>query len=97
MGYFVLSIQSQLPNKLGCIRNLVLLSKLVSSMNEKELRIFLMAQIEEINRYKWIESEKRCQDIGFQQAAFEWIGKHSARFKDNWLCVSNSNRSRSLG
>lgn len=53
-------------------------------MNEKELKQFLLAQIEEIKRYKWIESEKRCHDIGFQQAALEWISQHSATFKEFW-------------
>ncbi len=53
-------------------------------MNEKELKTFLLAQIDEINQYKWIESEKKCRDIGFQQAALEWISQYSADFKDKW-------------
>ncbi|MDH5680017.1 MAG: hypothetical protein OEZ36_00400 [Spirochaetota bacterium] len=54
-------------------------------MNEKDLKEFLLAQIDEINRYKWIESEKRCCDIGFQQAAFEWISVYSSTFKQQWI------------
>jgi inorganic pyrophosphatase len=53
-------------------------------MDEKELKTFLLAQIDEINRYKWIEREKKCRDIGFQQAALEWISEFSADFKDKW-------------
>lgn len=63
-------------------------TKWVNWMDERELKLFLMAQIEEINRYKWIESEKRCHDIGFQQAAKEWIGQYSAHFKDSWLLLA---------
>ena len=29
--------------------------------------------VEEIERYKWIESEKVGRDIGKERAAFEWI------------------------
>ena len=58
---------------------------LESGMNEKDLKKFLLAQIDEINRYKWIESEKRSCDIGFQQAAFEWISVYSSTFKQHWL------------
>ncbi len=54
-------------------------------MTEKDLKTFLLAQIDEINRYKWIESEKRSFDIGFQQAAKEWISQYSSTFKDYWV------------
>jgi hypothetical protein len=36
--------------------------------------------IEEINRHKWIESEKAGHDIGFEKAAAEWI----TRYADDW-------------
>ena len=55
------------------------------TMNENELKSFLLAQIEEINCFKWIESERKGYDIGFQQAALDWIGSYSASFKDGWL------------
>ena len=35
---------------------------------------------EEIDRHKWIESEKAGYDIGFDKAAEDWIG----RFADDW-------------
>jgi hypothetical protein len=37
----------------------------------------------EIERYKWIESEKLGQDIGFDRAAKEWIDQYSKA----WLKV----------
>jgi len=35
---------------------------------------------EEINRHKWIESEKAGYDIGFDKAAEDWI----SRYADDW-------------
>lgn len=62
-------------------------------MNEKELKQFLLAQIEEINRYKWLESEKQNQDIGFQKAASEWIHQYSQKFK-NYYCNTKHKNSK---
>lgn len=40
--------------------------------------------INEIEVYKWLESEKRGYDIGLQQACREWIEKHyNEWFKHN--------------
>ncbi len=30
----------------------------------------------EIEKHKWIESEKRGNDIGFEQALVDWMSKH---------------------
>lgn len=46
-----------------------------------------LAEREEILRHKWIESEKRGKDIGFERALLDWIRKH----RENW----RSNRSSS--
>ena len=40
-------------------------------------RVFL-AEREEILRHKWIESERRGRDIGFEQALTEWTLEHRA-------------------
>ena len=32
---------------------------------------------EEIERYKWIESEKRGVDIGWTEASREWVLRHA--------------------
>ena len=37
--------------------------------------------IEEIKRHLWIESEKAGHDIGFENAANDWL----VRFSDEWL------------
>jgi len=36
--------------------------------------------IEEINKFKWIQSERAGHDIGFDAAAKEWIKKHGAEW-----------------
>lgn len=36
--------------------------------------------LEEINRHKWIESEKAGHDIGVENAAFDWLEK----YYENW-------------
>jgi len=36
---------------------------------------------QEINRHRWIESEKVGTDIGFDKAASDWL----TRFSDGWL------------
>jgi hypothetical protein len=35
-----------------------------------------LAEREEIRRYKWIESQKAGQDIGFEKALLEWVAQH---------------------
>ncbi len=50
--------------------------------NSKNVELLQNAEaVEEINRYKWVESEKLGRDIGFDEAAKDWLKKHS----DQWL------------
>jgi hypothetical protein len=53
-------------------------------MTEDELRKYNAAQIDEILRYKWIESEKCGHDIGELKAACEWITKYGAEFNKHY-------------
>lgn len=54
-------------------------------MNTDELRQYNQAQIAEIEKYKWIESEKCGYDIGSQRAALEWISKYSCLFRSHFV------------
>jgi hypothetical protein len=36
--------------------------------------------LKEIDRYKWLESEKAGYDIGFDRAAREWINAYSEKY-----------------
>ncbi|MCK5081965.1 MAG: hypothetical protein KAR31_03580 [Candidatus Omnitrophica bacterium] len=38
--------------------------------------------VEEINRHRWIESEKAGHDIGFETASVDWLEKFSAAWMD---------------
>jgi len=37
--------------------------------------------VEEIRKHKWIESEKKGEEIGFATAAIDWIKKYGAAWK----------------
>ena len=41
-----------------------------------------LAEREEILRHKWIESEKKGKDIGFERALLDWIRKHRANWRN---------------
>jgi len=49
--------------------------------NQDPLAEILRSQLEEINRYKWIESEKIGRDIGMERATREWVAKHFPSWK----------------
>ena len=37
----------------------------------------------EIEKHKWIESEKQGNDIGFEKALVEWVTKHRSGWVTN--------------
>ena len=39
------------------------------------------AELDEILKHKWIESEKAGRDIGFEQALTDWIMKHRSKWR----------------
>ena len=56
------------------------------------------AELDEILKHKWIESEKVGYDIGFHKALMDWITHHKseytkARQKDRALDVLNDSTS----
>lgn len=44
---------------------------------------FMNEQINEINKHKWIESEKACKDLG-EKAVYDWIVKFALSFREHW-------------
>ena len=42
-----------------------------------------MAERDEIFRHKWIESEKKGHDIGFDKALMEWVVKYRSEWRKN--------------
>lgn len=49
--------------------------------NQDPLAEILRSQLEEINKYKWIESEKAGKDIGMERATREWMAKYFPQWK----------------
>lgn len=52
-------------------------------MDEKEFEEFSEAQRREIQKHRWIESEKAGKDVG-QKATVDWINQHAEEFRDWW-------------
>lgn len=53
--------------------------------HEDPLTAMNRLQHEEIEKYKWIESEKAGIDIGWERAATEWLDRHFPAWKkNNW-------------
>ncbi len=44
---------------------------------------YMKAQVEEIKRHKWIESEKACCDLG-ELAVEDWIKRYANVFRKQW-------------
>jgi hypothetical protein len=44
---------------------------------------FFSAEKEEIMRHKWIESEKKGSDIGYDKALLNWIINHESDWRNN--------------
>lgn len=64
----------------------------ISSSNDFAERSSLyqefLAERDEILRHKWIESEKKGKDIGFERALLDWIRKH----RENWRQTRSSGK-----
>jgi len=41
------------------------------------------AQLDEIRRHKWIESQRSGEDIGFERALTEWVCTHGQDWRDS--------------
>jgi len=54
-----------------------------NSVEESSIYKEFMAERDEIFRHKWIESEKKGHDIGFDKALMEWIVKYRSEWRKN--------------
>ena len=52
-----------------------------------------LAEREEIQRLKWLASEKAGHDIGFEFALNEWAGKH----RSEWRATRNQEKAGRAG
>lgn len=52
-------------------------------MENEKMKKFMNSQIDEIQKHKWIESEKANQDLG-EEAIKDWIIKYAKQFRKEW-------------
>ncbi len=57
--------------------------KIVYRTDEAALRAYLVFQREEMERHKWIESEKASRDLR-DRSLSDWVRRHSIAFSDYW-------------
>ena len=48
-----------------------------------DLKEYSIAQVEEIRKYRWIESERAGRDLG-EQCCLEWVKKYAKDFREYW-------------
>jgi hypothetical protein len=49
---------------------------------------FMEDQVKEIEKYKWIVSERAGRDLG-REACMDWIAKHAKLFREYWFSTHN--------
>ncbi|HOE97583.1 MAG TPA: hypothetical protein PK847_13485 [Candidatus Sumerlaeota bacterium] len=54
-------------------------------MTHQELQEYLQAQVSEIRKHQWIESERQQREVKFDQAAMDWISRYGAEFHNFWF------------
>ena len=47
------------------------------------MEVYLLLQREEMEKHKWIESEKACCDLGCKSLS-DWVNRHSKKFAAYW-------------
>ena len=57
--------------------------KIVYHSDQAALEAYLMLQRDEMERFKWLESEKSKSDQG-QKALMEWVKQYSQKFARYW-------------
>ena len=85
MATFDLSFRSRVLNMGDRQKPNAHMSTDVSSGNDlvKNSSLYkeFQAELNEILRHKWLESEKAGRDIGFEQALTDWIMKHRSKWR----------------
>ena len=59
------------------------LRKIVYRCEADALHVYMTLQVEEMERHKWIESEKARRDLRDPSLA-DWVARHSAAFSMQW-------------
>ena len=59
------------------------LRKVIYRCEADALHVYMTLQVEEMERHKWIESEKAHHDLRDRSLA-DWVARHSAAFSKQW-------------
>jgi hypothetical protein len=59
-------------------------------MSKEEILSFNELQMLEMDKHKWIESEKRGCDVGVD-GHLEWISKYASKFRKEWFDKNMNN------
>jgi len=62
-----------------------------SFKDNETFKEFLSDERSEIERYKWIESEKAGHDLG-TGAIMDWIKKYAASYRSWWVDIHGDNK-----
>jgi hypothetical protein len=54
---------------------------------------FFLAMKAEVDRHKWIESEKVGHDVGSEFAMIDWMLKHRSGWKNHYMATQHSTSS----
>ncbi len=67
------------------------LERYMEDFHKEQTRIQNQHQLEEIKKYRWIESEKAGRDIGIENAAQDWRAKYAAIYRDESEALEKHN------
>ena len=57
----------------------------------KKAMLDVQAQLKEIDRHKYLLSQRANQDIGWEEAAKDWISTHAGTWREWWESQPASN------
>lgn len=83
LQYFIVMSNLNILITFTCISGLIFIFLIETSLFRKSTLNSgeYTAELKEINKHKWLESEKLGYDIGFEKAEQSWANQH----KHNWV------------
>lgn len=58
-------------------------------MTKEQFHKFMQDQTNEINIYKWVQSERVGHDLG-NECCIEWVMKFAKKFREDWERKNNT-------
>lgn len=67
------------------------------SYSSSSIYQFFLAMRAEIDKHKWIESEKAGRDVGLEFAMIDWALKHRSGWKAHYMATHQTASVRKIG